>query len=189
MRIQIALLSILLGLLINSHTSAQVYKFDTAHTSISFKVSHFDISWTHGRFNKFAGKFTIDQDVERSSFELTIDVASVDTANQQRDDHLRRADFFDVEKYPEITFKSTSVKRVDNGLEVTGDFTMLGVTKPIVFVLEGGRTAEFPQGTKRIGFTTTLQIKRSDFGMGYMLQAIGDDVFISISFEGVESKE
>ena len=116
--------------------AAENYQIDPAHTSITFRIQHAGISWVQGRFNEFAGAFTIDaNDAGKSSFEMTIKTASVDTNVAQRDQHLRTADFFDVEKYPEMVFKSTAVRNVDGGLEVTGDFTLHGVTQPVTFTL------------------------------------------------------
>ncbi len=107
---------------------AQQYELDGAHTSIGFHISHLGLSYTYGRFTDFSGQFSIDTaDPSKSSFSLTIQVASVDTANKKRDDHLRSPDFFNAKQFPTITFKSTSVKRVEGGLEVTGDFTLHGV--------------------------------------------------------------
>ena len=167
--------------------AAENYQIDPAHTSITFRIQHAGISWVQGRFNEFAGAFTIDaNDAGKSSFEMTIKTASVDTNVAQRDQHLRTADFFDVEKYPEMVFKSTAVRNVDGGLEVTGDFTLHGVTQPVTFTLSGGQKAEFPKGTRRIGFFTEFTLKRSAFGMAKMIPDVGDEVRIFIGLEGVQ---
>lgn len=164
---------------------AQQYELDGAHTSIGFHISHLGLSNTYGRFNDFSGEFSIDPtDPAKSSFSLTIQVASVDTGNKKRDDHLKSPDFFNAKQFPTITFKSTSVKRVEGGLEVTGDFTLHGVTKSLTVKLEGGKTAEFPKGVMRTGYSGQVTLKRSDFGMDKMLEAVGDEVHIAISFEG-----
>lgn len=170
-----------------SSAQAQQYELDGAHTSIGFHISHLGLSYTYGRFTDFSGQFSIDTaDPSKSSFSLTIQVASVDTANKKRDDHLRSPDFFNAKQFPTITFKSTSVKPVEGGLEVTGDFTLHGVTKPITVTLEGGKTAEFPKGVMRTGYSGEVTLKRSDFGMDKMLEAVGDEVHIAISFEGTQ---
>ncbi|MGQ0634699.1 MAG: YceI family protein [Planctomycetaceae bacterium] len=166
--------------------AAQEYDIDPAHTALYFKVSHFGYSDTHGRFNDMAGKFTIDPDPAKVAFDMTIKVKSVDTGNKTRDEHLLKPDFFNEKQYPLITFKSTAVKAADGGYDVTGDLTMHGTTKPITLALRGGKTGEFPPGIKRTGYSTTLDIKRSDFGMSKMLDGIGDDVHLSISFEGMK---
>jgi polyisoprenoid-binding protein YceI len=154
---------------------------------VTFKVQHIGISWVHGRFNEFSGSFVIDRDDPgKCSFTLTIKAESIDTANSMRDNHLRGPDFFNVKQFPAIEFKSTSVKGIDGGYEVTGDLTLHGETRPITFSLKGGKTAEFPKGVQRIGFTTDLTLKRSDFKMDRLLNAVGDEVPISISFEGIK---
>lgn len=168
--------------------AADSYSLDPAHTSVTFKVEHMGLSWSHGRFNDVSGDFRVDsENPSASRFALTIKTESLDTANKKRDEHLASPDFFNSKQFPVISFKSTSVKAVDEGLEVTGDFTLHGETKSVTFILTGGKTGEFPPGVHRTGYTTHLKIKRSDFGMDKMMQAIGDEVRIEISFEGVKS--
>jgi polyisoprenoid-binding protein YceI len=165
--------------------AADDYSFDPVHSSVSFKARHLDISWIHGRFNEVDGKFSLDrQDPSRSTFELSVQVESVDTANKARDEHLRQPDYFDAKQFPTIDFKSTSVKAVKGGYEVTGDFTMHGETKPITLTLKGGKEIEF-MGTKRVGFSTEVSLKRSDFGFDKKnIGLIGDEAIIFIDCEG-----
>jgi polyisoprenoid-binding protein YceI len=168
--------------------AADNYTYDPVHSSISFKVRHLDISYVHGRFNEASGKFTIDRDdPSKSSFELTIKAESVDSGNKGRDDHLRAADFFDAKQFPTLTFKSTAVKAARGGYEVTGDFTMHGKTQKITLVLEGGKEAE-AMGMKRIGFSTELVIKRSDYAMEKKMigTMLADDVKVYIDLEGIK---
>lgn len=164
--------------------AADDYAFDPIHSSISFKARHLDISWVHGRFNSADGKVSLDRaNPAKSTFALTIKADSVDTGNKQRDDHLRQPDFFDVKQFPTIEFKSTSVKGVADGYEVTGDFTMHGKTKKITFTLKGGKEIDF-MGGKRVGFSTDLKVKRSDFDFDKKsIGPIGDEVLIYIDFE------
>jgi polyisoprenoid-binding protein YceI len=103
-----------------------------------------------------------------------------------RDTHLRGPDFFNVKQYPVISFASTSVKPSEEGYEVTGDLTLHGATKPVTFSLKGGKSAEFPAGVKRTGYSTELVLKRSEFGVGKPMPVLGDDIFVSISFEGTK---
>ena len=167
--------------------AADGYVVDPVHSSVSFKVSHLGLSWVHGRFNEYSGTFTLDpDDAAKSSFTLAIKAESVDTNNPKRDEHLRAPDFFNVKQFPALTFKSTAVKAIKDGYEVTGDLTIHGVTKPASFTLVGGRKAEFPKGVQRTGYSTELTIKRSDFGMDKGLDAVGDDVHIAISLEGTK---
>lgn len=165
--------------------AADEYTFDLVHSSVSFKARHLDISWIHGRFNEVSGKFTLDRDdAAKSKFELSIKADSVDTANKARDEHLRQPDYFDTKQFPTIDFKSTSVKAIKGGYEVAGDFTMHGVTKKITLNLQGGKEIEF-KGTKRVGFSTDLALKRSDFGFDKtQIGPIGDEALIYIDFEG-----
>jgi polyisoprenoid-binding protein YceI len=164
---------------------AGTYAIDAAHAGVSFKISHVGLSWCQGRFDSFSGGFTLDPDPAKASFDLTMKVDSIDTNNPQRDGHLKSPDFLDAKQFPTITFKSTSVRPIQGGLAVTGDLTMHGETKPVAFNLVGGRTAEFPKGTRRVGYSTDLVVKRTNFGVGKMTEMIGDDVYLSISFEGV----
>jgi len=167
-------------------SAADEYDFDMVHSSISFKARHLDISWIHGRFNEASGKFVIDRDdPTKSTFSLTIQVDSVDTANEARDKHLRQADYFDTKKFPTIEFKSKSVKVIENGYEVTGDFTMHGVTKDVVLKMIGGKEYEF-RGVKRVAFSTETTLKRSDFGFDKSaIGPIGDAALVIIDCEGV----
>lgn len=180
-----ALSTLALALFAGSARAADVYQYDGVHSSISFKARHLGISWIHGRFNEASGTFTIDRESPANSkFEMTIQVASVDTANKKRDEHLLEADYFDVKKYPTMTFKSTSVKPIAGGYEVAGDFTMHGTTKPITFKLLGGEEKEW-KGTKRVPFSTELTLKRSDFNFDpSAIGPIGDEAVIMIDMEG-----
>lgn len=163
------------------------YNVDKSHSEVGFDIRHF-FSKVHGRFNSFTGKIVFDDaNPANISVEASADANSIWTDNERRDGHLKGADFFDAEKFPLVTFKSTKVTAAGKGkYKVAGDFTMHGVTKPITFTLTGGKKAEFPKGTHRIGFTTDLTIKRSEFGMDKSIPAVGDEVHIAISFEGVK---
>jgi len=174
---------------VTSNGSTADYTVDGEHTSVSFKVQHLGISWIHGRFNDVSGRCTVDRDdPAKSTFGLTIKAESVDTNVKKRDDHLRSPDFLNVKQFPLITFKSTAVKAVADGYSVTGHFTLHGVTKSITFTLTGGKTSEFPKGVERIGFTTELTVKRSDFGMDRLQGPVGDEIQIAVSFEGIKKQ-
>ncbi|MBL9122105.1 MAG: YceI family protein [Planctomycetaceae bacterium] len=167
--------------------AADTYALDPGHFGVNFKVSHLGLSWTYGRFNQAEGTFILDAaNPARSSFSFVVKVDSLDTNSKQRDDHLRSPDFFNAKQFPKISFTSTAVRPLNGGYEVTGDLTLHGVTRPVTLQLLGGKTAEFPQGTTRTGFTTDLVLKRTAFGMDKMTDAIGDDVHVSISFEGTK---
>ena len=168
---------------------ADDYNIDSMHTAISFKISHLGLSWVFGTFKDVSGSFVIDaEQPANSSFNLTIKAESIDTSNGKRDDHLRSPDFFNVKQFPTITFKSTSIKPIEGGYSVTGDLTLHGETKPVTFEVKGGRQAEFPPGVKRTGYTTETVLKRSEFGVGNpkFAGALGDEVYIVVSFEGTK---
>lgn len=163
------------------------YNLDASHTSTVFSISHLGISFTYGRFNDVEGAFSVDPaDPSKSSFKLTIKADSIDTGNAKRDDHLRSPDFLNTKQFPLLTFESTAVKAGKTGLEVTGNLNMHGVAKSVTFPLVGGKTAEFPKGVHRIGYTAQLTLKRTDFGMSNLVGPVGEDVHIAISFEGVK---
>jgi polyisoprenoid-binding protein YceI len=170
-----------------SVAAADKYAYDQVHSSISFKVQHLGISWIHGRFNEASGMFSIDREhPSKSTFELTIKVDSVDTANKARDEHLLQADYFDTKQFPTIEFKSTSTKAIESGFQVTGNFTMHGKTKKITFILKGGKEREF-KGNKHVGFSTQLSLKRSDYDFDKKaIGLIGDEALIYIDCEGVQ---
>lgn len=170
----------------NSSSAADEYAYDLVHSSVSFKARHLDISWIHGRFNEVEGKFSLDRETpSKSTFQLTIKTDSVDTANKARDEHLRQPDYFDTKQFPTIEFKSTAVKAIKDGYEVTGDFTMHGTTKSIVLVLKGGKEHTF-KDVKRVAFSTELSLKRSDYGFDKKaIGPIGDEALIIIDCEGM----
>ena len=141
---------------------------DASHSNVGFSVRHMMISNVRGEFQKLEGKVTWDPArPEATQVEATIDAASISTRDAQRDGHLKSADFFDVEKFPSLTFKSKSVKSAgSDALSVTGDLTIHGVTKEVVLEVEGpSAPSTDPFGNVRIGATATTKIKRDDFGL------------------------
>jgi polyisoprenoid-binding protein YceI len=180
-------LALTLSGVILAQARADDFTIDPYHSSISFQISHLGLTYVHGRFNEFSGSFNLDKtDPAKSSFNLTIKTASVDTNNAKRDTHLRSPDFFDAKQNPAITFKSTAVKAAGDGYQVTGNLTLNGVSRPVTFTLEGGKMAEFPKGAVRIGFHTHFTLKRSDFEMKKMVGPLGDEVRVAIGIEGVK---
>jgi len=147
---------------------AGVYDIDVAHSVISFSVRHLMVSKTRGRFDTFTGTVTVAEDPTQSQVDVAIDTASVNTNEAKRDEHLRGADFFDVESYPQITFRSTGVsEHKGQNFKLTGDLTVHGVTKSVVLdaVIEG--VAATPWGTSAAGFSATTEIDREAFGLTY----------------------
>jgi polyisoprenoid-binding protein YceI len=144
--------------------AAGVYDLDQAHTTVEFVARHLMITKVRGRFATFSGSLNVAEVPEDSSVEVTIDAASVQTSQEQRDEHLRSADFFEVEKYPTLTFKSTSVAFDGDGWNVTGDLTVRDVTRPVV-EFDGANTT--PWGTQAIAFSASTEIDREDWGLTY----------------------
>ena len=170
-----------------SYCAAADYDLDNSHTSLIFGVSHFGYSFTYGRFNTLTGGFSFDKEAPtESSFKFEIESSSVDTNDAKRDEHLRGPDFFDVKQFPKITFESTSVREVDEGLEMVGNMTMHGVTKEVVIEFKYLGEGKGPQGKYRCGFSAQAMLQRGDFGMKAMAPMIGDDISVTFSFEGIQ---
>ena len=174
---------------------AAEYSIDPAHSNVGFSVRHI-VSNVKGQFNDFSGNFIYDAKApEKSSVEAVIQTKSINTNNDKRDGHLKSPDFFDVEKIPTMTFKSTAVKSAGpRKLEVAGLLTLHGISKPVTLSVEGGDVAKDPWGGTRTGFTATTTINRKDYGMtwnktldnGGLL--VGDEVKIDIEVEGLQKK-
>jgi polyisoprenoid-binding protein YceI len=163
------LATIALGLVVAGSAVADTYTLDPAHTQISFKVKHLGITTVTGKFDRFSGTFEFDpKNIEAGSTSVSIDVSSVDTGIEARDNHLRTSDFFDVENHPLITFKSAKIRNVkDDKFQIIGDLTIRGVTKPVTLDVEFDGTATDPGGTEKAAFTATTEIDRMDFGVSW----------------------
>ena len=146
---------------------AAEWSFDTAHSNIGFKIKHLMITNVRGSFDTFSGKVEYDEnEAAKAIIAFEIEAASVNTGNEKRDGHLKSADFFDVENYPKLTFKSSKVEKTGDGLKITGDLTIHGVTKAVVLdVEELVGPVKGPMGNTRIGATATTTIDRRDFGL------------------------
>jgi len=176
-----------------SPAAAKPYKVDDAHTSVTFSVRHLFTS-VEGKFKTFEGQIQFDPAApEKTTVKGTIDVASIDTSVQKRDDHLRSPDFFDVAKYPKIEFVSTGVSDVDQAKKtgkMQGNLTIHGVTKPVVLDAQFLGEGTDPWGNKKAGFSASTVINRKDFGLGWnqALESggflVGDDVTIRLNVEG-----
>ena len=170
--------------------AADDYELDMNHTSIIFGISHMGYSITYGRFNKAIGSFTLDAaDPAASKFQFAIEATSIDTNNPGRDKHLNSPDFLNTGEFPVITFESTKVATSQDGdktvYEVTGDFTMHGMTKEVTLKLTKLGEGNGPNGRDyRAGFSCDTKLLRSEFGMTKMLPGVGDEVTITLSFEG-----
>lgn len=169
--------------------AAETFQFDKAHTLVGFRIRHF-VSKVEGRFKDFDGTIVLDrQNPSASKVDLTIQSASVDTSAENRDKHLKTADFFDVEKFPTITFKSTKVEaKGADTYAVTGDLTMKGVTKPVTLTVKSNGFIK-TRGAEKTGFEVVGKVNRMDYGVSWNRAAEGggtmlsDDVDINIQVE------
>lgn len=177
-------------------TAISTWNIDPAHTMAEFKVKHMMITNVKGQFSGVSGTLSMDEeDVTNSKIEVTIPAATINTREPDRDTHLKSADFFDVEKFPTLSFKSTSVtRRPDDELEIEGDLTIHGVTRKVRLAVEGPTAAgKDPWGNTRIGVSAIAKINRKDYGLvwnaaletGGLL--VGDDVAIAIDAEFIKA--
>ncbi len=172
------------------------YVVDQAHTSVGFSVKHMVITNVKGKFKQFDGVIMYDEnDITKTSVSGSIPVASIDTGNERRDDHLRSEEFFHAEKYPEITFESKKVVKRDDGYVMIGDITIRGVTKEIEVPFEVVGKITDPMGNTRIGIEAQTTINRQDFGVSWNKALEGggliaaDDVKVELDVEAIMPKE
>lgn len=186
----LAALIFAIGIAVNAGAEVKTFDIDPAHSSADFKVRHLGVSNVRGVFTDIEGVINLDSDnPEKSSVKVVIKTESVDTNNKKRDDHLRTDDFLDVAKFPEMSFESVEIKKIDDdNYEVKGKFTLHGVTKSITVDVEKVGEGDDPWGGYRIGFETQFDIKRSDYGMGKMIPVVGDKIQITFSCEAVVKK-
>jgi polyisoprenoid-binding protein YceI len=183
------LLPAILALCIALPASAEEYVIDTegAHATIQFRIKHLGYSWLYGRFNTFNGNFSYDeQKPEEARVEVTIDVASIDTNHAERNKHLRSPDFFDVDKYPQATFVSTSYQPqgTDKG-QLQGNLTLRGVTRAVTIEVSQVGAGADPWGGYRRGFSGTTTLTLADFGIPYNLGPAAREAELTLSIEGI----
>ncbi len=175
--------------------SVITWKLDPAHSSAEFKVKHMMISNVKGSFSGLSGTLTQNpSEPSHSTVEASIDLATLSTGDPQRDGHLKSADFFDAEKYPQMTFKSTLVEpKSEDEYRVTGDLTLHGVTKPVTFAVEGpSAPGKDPWGNTRIGLSATAKINRKDFGLTWNAALetggvlVGEDIQITLDVQFIQ---
>jgi polyisoprenoid-binding protein YceI len=177
-------------------TTTTTWKLDPVHSVAEFKVKHMMISNVKGQFAGISGTLTLDEsDVTQARVEASIDAASVNTRDAQRDGHLKSADFFDVEKFPALTFQSTSVRRMaGEELAVTGDLTIHGVTRQVVFSAEGSLAgSKDPWGNSRVGLSAVTRINRKDFGLTWNAALetggilVGEEIAITLDVQFIKA--
>lgn len=171
------------------------WQIDPDHTSAQFAIKHLMVSTVRGTMGPVTGTATLDDaDLGKSSVTASVDIKGIDTRNQKRDDHLRSPDFFDVAKYPSLTFASKKVEKVGDGqYKVTGDLTLRGVTKEVVLAVEGSPTPmQDPFGNTKLGGSATTRLNRKDFGLNWSKSldgggvVLGDEVEVTIDIELVK---
>lgn len=176
-----------LGFVSSTSAAVETYTIDPVHSTLSFSLRHLVSKFT-GNFGKVTGSLNVDRDnLEQSSVSAVIDIASVNTASEKRDAHVKSPDFFDLSKYTTATFKSTSWKKTgEDSFDITGDLTIKDVTKPVVLKAKLLAFGDGMGGAKLTGWEATTTIKKSDFGLAgpaMLSKALGDDVTINIGIE------
>ena len=171
---------------------AGTWNIDPVHSDVSFTVRHMMVSKVRGRFGKFEGRIVTAPDVLDSSVTATIDLASIDTNNPQRDAHIRSSDFFEVDAHPTMTFRSTGIRPAEDGRFVLdGELTLRGITRPVSLDLELNGFGPDPYGNTRAGFSATTELNRRDFGIDISMPldgggvVVGDRVNVSLEIEAV----
>jgi polyisoprenoid-binding protein YceI len=190
---------LLCGLALGASPLAQAeparWNIDPEHSTVEFRVAHMVVSKTTGRFMDYTG--FIDMDAEAGTIqaiEATIKTASVNTTHEKRDAHLRNADFFDVEKYPTMTYRMKSYKKTKNGYQAVGELTLHGVTKDVTLAGNFNGVAKDPWGNTRAGFSGEGKLNRKDFGMVWSKTldggglVVGDEVYIKLDIECIKAK-
>jgi polyisoprenoid-binding protein YceI len=176
-------------------SAADKYTVDPTHSSIGFAVRHMVVSKVKGYFNEYTATILYDdKDITKSSAEVTIKTASIDTRDAKRDEHLRTPDFFDAAKYPEITFKSKRIEKSGEGFVAVGDLTMRGVTKEIQLPFTFAGVVTDPWGNTRLGLSASTKLNRQDYGVSWSKSldsgglVVADDVEIAIEIEAIKAK-
>ena len=187
------ILGVLLGCVVALATgvaqAADRYKGDNSHTEVIFKINHLGFSTTYGRFTNVESELVYDADnPSKSRVSATIYTDSVDVGHGPKTDHMKRADFFNVAEFPQMTFKSTAVKALaDKKLHITGDLTLLGVTKPVILAVTINKIGKHPiYQSEAIGFSATGRLDRTQWGLDAYAPMVGEEVSFNIEFEGTK---
>ncbi len=169
------------------------YNIDPMHSKVGFEVPHLVISSVDGVFKTFSGVLTVDKNFNQSKLEAEADTSSVDTGVEKRDEHLKSADFFDATKFPKMSFKSTSITGTPESFKATGDLTIKGKTKKVVFDGKYTGSAVDGYGNLKAAFTATTKINRKDFGLTWSQAVeagpvVGDEITIELKVQGAQEK-
>jgi polyisoprenoid-binding protein YceI len=172
--------------------TAGTWTIDASHSDVSFSVRHLMVSKVKGSFRTFAGAIEVGDDQLASSVTASIEVASIDTRDEGRDNHLRSGDFFEVEKYPTMTYRSNAIRPTSDGYVVDGELTLHGVTRPVALGLEFNGVSTDPWGGTRAGFSAAAEINRKDFGVDIHMPldgggvVVGDKIKVSLEIEAIK---
>lgn len=171
--------------------TAGTWTIDPSHSEVSFTVRHLMVSKVRGTFRTFSGQITVDDNLQASVVSADIDMNTIDTRDETRDNHLRSHDFFEVTSYPTMTYRSTGVRQDGADYVVDGELTLKGVTRPVALAVEFGGVGSDPWGGTRAGFTATTTINRNDFGVDIKMPldgggvVVGDKIAITLEIEAV----
>lgn len=177
----------------NSIVTPGTYTIDAAHSNVEFAVRHMMISTVKGNFSDVKGTLIVPEN-GAPRLEATIAASSIDTRNEMRDNHLKSADFFDVEKFPELRFASTKVERTDDGYKVVGDLTIKGITRPVTLIVTEEGAGVDPWGNQKVAFSATAKFNRGDFGLSWNAALetggvlVSDEVKLSIDTQLVKQQ-
>lgn len=194
-RYMVAVLAVV-ALVATQARAADTYNIDTTHTTVGFSIQHMVISKVKGRFNEFSGSIQVDPKANPSvtGANIVIKVASIDTANTKRDEHLRAPDFFDAAKFPDMTFETVKMEKKGNDYVAHGKLTMRGVTKEIALPFKLNGPITDPWGNTRVGIEARVTLNRKDYGLTWSKTletgglVVGDEVEIEIQLEAVKAK-
>ena len=170
---------------------AGTYTIDPGHSDVAFSVRHMMVSKVRGHFTRFQGELALAPDPLASSVTATIELSSIDTNNPQRDDDLRSANFFQIDQYPTMTFRSVGIRHGEDGFDVNGELTLHGVTRPVTLALDVNGFTRDPYGGTRAGFSATTELNRGDFGISTNIPmdgggvVVGDKIQIALEVEAV----
>jgi polyisoprenoid-binding protein YceI len=170
---------------------AGAFTIDPGHSDVAFTVRHMMVSKVRGHFTRFQGQLVLAPDPLDSSVTATVELASIDTNNPQRDSDLRSANFFEIDQYPTMTYRSTGIRHSEDGFDVDGELTLHGVTRPVTLALDINGFTRDPYGNTRAGFSATTEINRNDFGIAFNIPmdgggvVIGDRIQIFIEVEAI----
>lgn len=169
------------------------YKIDLSHSKVGFEIAHLVIATVDGKFTDFEGMIVIDPKLEKSKVDINIKAASINTANEERDKHLKSPDFFDTVKFEKVTFKSKKVEGTPEALKISGDLTMHGITKSVILEAKYTGSVKDPWGNERIAFKASTKVNRKDFGLTWnkAVEAgpvVGEEVSIDIRLEAIKEK-